>query len=63
MPLVVNHAQRRVAVLHRIGDDAHGEQIVDLIERDLLALQFLEHRIGALHAAFDAGRNAFARQS
>ncbi len=44
MPFVVDHAQRRVAVLHRIGDDAQGEQIVHLIQRDLLPLHLLEHR-------------------
>ena len=62
MPLVVDHAQRRVAVLHRVGDDAHGQQIVHLVERDLLPLQLLEDRVGALHAAVDARRNSFARQ-
>ena len=61
MPFVVDHAQRGVAVLHRIGDDAQGQQIVNLVERDLLPLQLLKNRIGALDAAFDARRNAFAR--
>ena len=61
MPFVVDHAQRRVAVLYRIGDDAHRQQIVDLVQRDLLPLQLLEDRIGALDAAIDARRNAFAR--
>ena len=60
-PLVVDHAERGVAVLHRIGDDAQGQQIVDLVERDLLALQLLVDRIGALDAAVHARRNAFAR--
>ena len=62
MPLIVDHAQRRVTVLDRIRNDAHRQQIVDLVQTDLLALQLLEHRIGALHAAVDARRNPFARQ-
>jgi hypothetical protein len=32
VPLVVDDAERGVAVLHRIGDDAQGQQIVHLIE-------------------------------
>ena len=62
MPLVVDHAERGVAVLDRIGDDAQGQQIVDLVDADLLALHLLVDRVGALDAAFDAGGNAFARQ-
>ena len=61
-PLVVDHAQRGVAVLHRIGDDAQRHQVVDLVERDLLAAQLLEDGIGPLEAAVDARRNAFAAQ-
>ena len=61
-PLVVDHAQRRVAVLHRIGDDAQRHQVVDLVDRDLLPAQLLEHRIRPLHAPVDARRNAFAAQ-
>ena len=38
----------RVAVLHRVGDDAKRHQIVDLIDRDLLPLQLLEDGEGAL---------------
>ena len=61
-PLVVNHAQRGVAVLHRIGDDAQRHQVVDLVDGDLLPAQLLEDRVGALDAAFDARRNAFVAQ-
>ena len=32
MPLIVDHAQGGIAVLHRVGDDADGQQIVHLIE-------------------------------
>ena len=61
-PLVVDHAQRGVAVLHRVGDDAQRHQIVDLFDGDFLALDFLIDGIGALQAAFDARGNAFAAQ-
>jgi len=40
VPFIVKDAQRRITVLDGIGDDAHGEQVVDLVERDLLALSF-----------------------
>ncbi len=59
-PFVVDHAQRAVAVLHRVGDDADGEQIVDLVERDLLPFELLIDGVGALHAGFHARRNALA---
>ena len=59
MPFVVDHAQRRVAVLHRIGDDAQREQIVHLIERDLLPLHLLIHRVRPLDARLHARRECF----
>ena len=59
-PLVVDHAQRGVAVLHRVGDDAQGHQVVDLVDGDLLPPQLLKHGVGPLHAAVDAGGNALA---
>ena len=37
-----------------VGDDADGEQIVDLIEGDLGALDFLEDGVVALDAPLDA---------
>ena len=51
-----------IAALHRIGNDADGEKIVDLVERDLLAFEFLIYGIGALDAGFDARRNPFAAE-
>ena len=51
MPFIVDHSQRGITVFHRIRNDADGEQIVNLIQRDLLALQLLEHRVGALEPA------------
>jgi len=57
----VNDTQRRVTILDRICDDAQRQQIIDLIQPDFLALHFLVNRVGPFHAAFDAGRNTFAR--
>src|SRR5438552_7530921 len=61
-PLVVNHAQGGVAILDRVGDDAQGEQIVNLVHADFLPLHLLVHRVGPLHARFDFGWNALAAQ-
>ena len=61
-PFVVNHAERAVAVLDGVGDDADGKQVVDLVERDLLALELLVDGIGTLDARFHAGRNALAAE-
>jgi len=44
-----------VAVLHGIGDHAHGEQVVNLINTDALAQQFLVDAEQSLDAAFDPG--------
>src|SRR5579872_5549222 len=62
MPLVVNDAESRVAVLDGIRNDAHGKKVVDLVQDNLLALELLKHRVGPLHASFDARGNPFARQ-
>ncbi len=51
-----------ITVLNRIGDNAHGEQIVDLFERDLLFLELLINRVRALDPRVHARRNAFAPQ-
>ena len=39
----MDDAERGVAVLHRVGEDAQGK-IVDLVDRDSLALEFLVKR-------------------
>ena len=57
-PDVVNDAQHCVAVLQRARDDAHGKQIVDLIDGNALALQLLVDRIQALDAALHLGLDA-----
>src|SRR6185437_2940943 len=53
----VDDAERGVAVLDRGGDDADGEQVVDLIHVNALALEFLVHAVKAFDAPLDAGRN------
>src|SRR6185312_2174009 len=61
-PLVMDYAQRAVAVLHRIRNDAKAEKIVDLIERDLLALQLLIDGVSPFDAGLHPRRNALAAQ-
>ena len=55
-PNLMNHAESGVAVAHRIGDDADGQQIVDLLQRPFLALNFLMNRVEPLDAAFERPR-------
>ena len=59
-PLVVDHAKSGVAILHGVGDDAQGHQVVDLLDRDLLPLELLINRIRAFEASFHTRRNSFA---
>jgi hypothetical protein len=47
-PVIVDDAERGVAVLHRIGENAQRHQIVDLIDGDLLPLQLHEDGVGRL---------------
>ena len=61
-PLIMDHAQRGVAVFHRVGDDPQGHQIVHFVHRDLLAAQLLEYRIGPFEASIDARRNRLVPQ-
>ena len=53
LPRLVDDAERGVAVLHRVGDDADGDEVVDLLELDALALQLQEDAVEALDAAVD----------
>ena len=62
MPLIVNDPKRRVAVLHGIGDNPKGEQIIDLVDRDFLAFELLVDGEGSFEPAFDTRRNAFPRE-
>src|SRR5258708_376853 len=50
-PDVMDHAECRVTIALRIGDDAHGEQIVNLFEAGFLAHDFAVHGIQTLDAA------------
>ena len=52
-PRLVNDAERRVAVLHAVGDDAQRHEVVDLIELDALALELLIDAVEALQPAVD----------
>ncbi len=54
-PNLVNHAERCVTILHRVRDDANGEQIENLIERALLLLNFQVQRVDALDASLHFG--------
>ena len=45
--------ERGVAILHARGDDAHRQEVVDLLELDLLLLQLLVDAPEPLDAAID----------
>ena len=53
-PRLMDDAERCVAVLHAIGDDAQRDEIVDLVELDSLALQLLIDAVQPLQPAVDA---------
>ena len=53
LPGLVDDAERGVAVLHASGDDAEGDEVVDLVEVDLLPLQLQVDAVEALDAAVD----------
>ena len=57
-PQIVNDAQHRVAILQRARNHAHGKQVVNLINGDMLALQFFVNTRKPLNAALDARLNA-----
>ena len=61
-PEGVNEAEDGVAGGYVLGDDADGEQIVDLVEGDLGALDFLVDGVEALDAPLDAGLDAVLAQ-
>jgi hypothetical protein len=54
VPVLVNDAERGVAVAHVLGDDADRGEVVDLVERDLLPLQLEVNAVEPLDAPFDA---------
>ena len=54
----MNDAEHGVTILQRARDHAHGTEVVDLIDGNALALQFLVNAEEALDAAFDPGLDA-----
>ena len=48
----MDHAQGRIAVLYRINDNPHRENIIDLIQRFMLIQHFLINTEEVLHPAF-----------
>jgi hypothetical protein len=53
-PGLVNDAERRVAVLHRLRDDAQRDEVIDALEIDLLPLELQMNAVEALHAPVNA---------
>ncbi len=49
----MNRPQHRIAILHRFGDDADGQQVVNLIKGDALADHLLVDAVQPLDAALD----------
>ena len=54
----MNGAEGGIAVAHGIGDDAHGQQVVNLTECTGLPLRFQMNGVKALDAAFYVGGQA-----
>mgnify|MGYP003694370853 CR=1 FL=1 len=52
---LMDDAERRVAVLDAVGDDAQRDEVVDLLELDLLPLELLADAPQTLDAAVDLG--------
>ncbi len=57
-PDMMHHAEGRVTIPFGIGDDANGQEIVDLLETALLAHNFAVQRIQAFDARFELRGNA-----
>ena len=53
-PGIVDDAQGSIAVLDGVRDNAEGQQVVDLVGGNVLALEFLPDAVEALDAAFEA---------
>src|SRR5215831_1095190 len=51
-PDVMDYAQGRVTVAFVVGDDANGQQVINLLEAALLALDLAVQRIQALYPGF-----------
>ena len=59
----MDHAERGITVANRVGNDAHGQQIVNLVEGAVLAQALLVNGIEPLDAAFHFGGNPVFLQS
>ena len=55
---LMNHTQRRIAVLHRVHDDAHRKQIINLVNGFILVLHFFVDTEKMLHPAVNLGFDA-----
>ena len=53
-PQVMDGAQRRIAIVHRGGENADGEEIVELIHGDALPQNFFVDAVQPLYAALHA---------
>src|SRR5437588_3236929 len=51
-PEIVNDSEHRVTILHRLGNDTHGEEVIHLFDRDTLPLQLFVNAVQTLDAAF-----------
>ena len=58
LPQGVDHAHRAVAVLHRLDDDAHRREVVDLVELATLLGHLRVDRVEVLGPAGDLGLDA-----
>src|SRR5688572_11138433 len=52
-PRLVDDPERRIAVAHGAGDDAHGHEVVHLLEFDLLANELAMNAVEALDPAVE----------
>ena len=53
----MQQAEQSVAVANRVADNAYGEQIVDLVDRDLLRAKLLLNGVEPLDSRLDAALN------
>ena len=56
-PRIVNHAERSIAVLHAIGDEAKRQQVINLINGYALLFQLQMDRVEPLDARLGETRN------
>ena len=58
----VDHPQSLIALGHRLEDDAEGQKVVELIQGDLLGLEFAVDAVVMLQAAADFTHQIMLRQ-